>query len=109
CLAAQASRHHLVTQQADHPYDTSAALPGGPAIMIDKSTKVDLDAARAAVHTFEASIKGLNLPPETIADLKADIATMKAQLEKADPSHSIVAEAGHSLRKVAEDIGAGVL
>ena len=77
--------------------------------MTDKSVKVDLDAARAAVHTFETSLKGLNLPPETIADLKADIATMKAQLEKADPSHSIVAEAGHSLRKAAEDIGAEVL
>ena len=75
----------------------------------NKSINVDLDAARAAVHTFESSLEGLNLPPETVANLKSDIATMKAQLEKADPSHSIVAEAGHSLRKVAENVGAGVL
>jgi hypothetical protein len=77
--------------------------------MADKSVKVDLDAARAAVHTFEAALAGLNLPPQTKADLKADIATMKAQLEKADPSHSIVADAGHSLRKAVEGIEVEVL
>ena len=59
--------------------------------------------------TREEVIKRLEGVAKEIAELKADLATIKAQLQKPVPNGAILTEAGKSVRSIAEGIVAGMM
>ncbi|MDB5600943.1 MAG: hypothetical protein JWN71_2987 [Xanthobacteraceae bacterium] len=70
---------------------------------------LNMDTAKAALEKFESSLEGLKVQPELIDEMRADVATLRAQLAKSAPSQTILQEAGKTLRNVVEGIGAGLL
>jgi hypothetical protein len=71
--------------------------------------KLNIEAARTAVQTFESELSKVAIDDRAMQELAGDIATIKAQLMKPAPSMGILHEAGRSVRSVAEGIAAGVL
>jgi hypothetical protein len=65
--------------------------------------------ARDALRSFADAIKAISLTHEARSELEADVATLKAQLDKATPSPSILHETGRSLRNLVEGTVAGLL
>lgn len=78
-------------------YDTSQVV-----------TQVNVPAALQAIEGLEGELSQSSSTP-IIVELRADLATIKAQLSKSSPSQSILAEATKSLRSVAEGILAGAM
>jgi hypothetical protein len=62
-----------------------------------------------ALVKLESTIDESQLEQKDLLEIKADIATMRAQLAKPNPSSSILKEAGASLRKVLEGAAGGML
>jgi hypothetical protein len=73
------------------------------------SNSFNVGSAKEALDALTETLKGAMLPQDTLADIQADIETIRAQLAKATPSPSIVREAARSLRSIVEGIAAGVL
>jgi hypothetical protein len=71
-------------------------------------THINVPAAQHAIEGLEVELSQSTSTP-IVVELKADLATVKAQLSKSSPSHSILAEATKSLRNVAEGILAGAM
>lgn len=72
--------------------------------------KIDTKRICEALDHFESSIiSSANIPRDYLADLTADIATLRGQLAKTQPSVSILHEAGRSLRNVTEGALGGML
>jgi hypothetical protein len=67
-----------------------------------QSVTMKVDEAKAAIAAIEAHSGNLSLPADKLSDLQNDIDTIKAQLAKTTPSHSIVGEAARSIRNVIE-------
>jgi hypothetical protein len=70
---------------------------------------LEIEATEKALTAFEAALASASLPSDTLAELTADISTIRAQLAKSSPSRVIVQEAGKTLRNVVEGIGGGML
>jgi hypothetical protein len=75
----------------------------------DSHTEIDVQLARDALQSFEQLITSADAPHGKLSDLAADIATIKAQLTKPQPSATILREAGSSLRNLTEGIVSGAL
>jgi hypothetical protein len=72
------------------------------------SQNIELGALPTAVATFEATLS--ECPPSAMVnDLRADIATLKSQLTKAQPNKGILQEVGKSIRSITEGITAGAM
>lgn len=71
--------------------------------------KIDVGSVFGALTVLENAVEAAGLPEHEVEDIRADIATIKAQLAKAQPSATIVGEAGKSLRNIAEGIAGGLL
>lgn len=56
----------------------------------------------AAIGQLEAALASVALPDAEMNNLKADIATIKAQLAKPEPTRGVLREAGASLKNVLE-------
>jgi septation ring formation regulator EzrA len=65
---------------------------------------INVEQANAAIADLEKRLSELRVPAEKLSDIHSDIATIKAQLAKSTPSHSIVREAAHSIRKAVHEI-----
>ena len=70
---------------------------------------LNIETATTASARFEAAIATTPLPANTVEELKGDIHTIRAQLQKPSPSRLIIQEAGKSLRHVVEGIAGGML
>ncbi|MGE8940648.1 hypothetical protein ACO2I3_01915 [Leptospira interrogans] len=62
-----------------------------------------------ALHAFERALSAISLSEEHRKEAAADISTIKAQLEKAHPSTTILRETGKSLRNICEGAVGGAL
>ena len=71
-------------------------------------TKFDASIALRAIEGLEGELSQVS-STSAIAELRADLATIKAQLLKSSPSHSILAESTKSVRNVAEGILASAM
>ena len=83
---------------------------GSPGASQSFEFKLNVEAARTALHAFETELSKIVIDDRTRLDeLAADVATIKAQLSKSSPSLTILQEAGKSLRKITESVVAGVV
>ncbi len=87
----------------------SAVQQGSPGATQSQSVAIKIDEAKAAIAALEAGHGELKLPAEQLSDFRNDLATIRAQLAKAAPSHSIVREAARSVRTIAEGAVGGML
>lgn len=87
----------------------SAVQQGSPGATQSQSVVINVDEAKAAMAVIEAHYGDLNLPAEKLSDLQNDLTTIKAQLAKATPLHSIVCEGVRSIRNVVEGAIGGML
>lgn len=69
---------------------------------VESATSVDVPSVRATLQAFETDIDNAQVPTNIKGEIKAELATIRAQLEKATPSSSILREAGASLRNIVE-------
>ena len=76
---------------------------------VQSETTIQMDAAKQALPAFEDAIDYHRLAPIDAEEIKADLATIRAQLEKAKPSASILREAGRSLRNIIEGAAGGAI
>jgi septation ring formation regulator EzrA len=65
---------------------------------------IDAEQANAEIADLEKRLSELRVPAEKLFDIHSDIATIKAQLAKSTPSHSIVREAAHSVRNAVHEV-----
>jgi hypothetical protein len=82
--------------------NNSAVRQGSPGATQTQNVNINVDEAKAAIAALEAHIASLGLPADKLSDLHNDLATIKAQLAKTTPSHSILGEAAHSIRNITE-------
>lgn len=66
-------------------------------------TKVHIEDVRSALDSFEMAAARLPLPPEDADAIKADIETIRAQLQKPSPSSLILRECGQTMRGILEN------
>jgi len=65
---------------------------------------INVEEANAAIVDLETRLRELRVPPEKLSGIHNDIATIKSQLAKSTPSHSIVREAAHSIRNAVHEV-----
>ncbi len=70
---------------------------------------IDISKIASAAAKLEEALDTAELPRNVAAEIRSDLATIKAQLAKASPSRQILAEAGKSLRNLTEGIVAGAM
>jgi hypothetical protein len=70
---------------------------------------LNVEMINEALAAFETAVTSASLPPDTLADLSADISTIRAQLAKSSPNKGIIQEAGKSMRNIVEGIVGGML
>jgi hypothetical protein len=75
-------------------------------VAVDSFNSTDLT---KAIDDLAAEFLRAPEKPTRIAEIEADIATIRAQLAKPEPSKSILQEAGSSLRKLVEGVAAETL
>ena len=73
------------------------------------STTINLGDVRAAFAQLNDALKSAELPTPADSEMRADLDTIKAQLNKEAPSTTILQEAGRSLRTISEGLAANVL
>ena len=87
---------------------TGGAIQQGTTASTQNVTiKIDPQAVRDGIAGVENALKAETVKPETLAGIRADLDTIKAQLRKPEPSQSILVETGKSLRSVIEGAAAG--
>jgi hypothetical protein len=67
-----------------------------------QSVTINVDEIRAAIDTLERHSGNLGLPVDKLSELQSDITTIKAQLTKSAPPHSILGDAARSIQNVFE-------
>ena len=73
------------------------------------STTINLGDVRAAFAQLNDALKSAELPTPADSEMRADLDTIKPQLNKEAPSTTILQEAGRSLRTSSEGLAANVL
>ena len=86
----------------------STIQQGSPNATQTVSIHLNIGDVERAVAAFEVALASADLPAVTVAELKGDIATIRAQLSKAAPMPGILREAGRSMRNIVEGIAAGL-
>jgi len=75
-----------------------------------QSFHLNVESARNAIDALEAELAKIAISDHAqLNEIAGDVATIKGQLLKATPSLPILHEAGKSLRKITENVVAGVL
>lgn len=104
------------TKSASTNYTMTLHQPVGVAIQQGTASsvqnmhyQVDAGAASRALDILERELAAAPVPQDVLADLQADIATLRAQLSKSSPSFSILNEAGKSIRSITEGVIAGII
>jgi hypothetical protein len=87
----------------------SAIQQGSPGAKQRVEITLNVENVTNALTRFESEIAVAALPTKTMEELRGDINTIRAQLQKPSPSHPIIYEAGKSLRNVIEGIAGGML
>lgn len=87
----------------------STIQQGSPGAKQTVEITLNVENVTNALTRFESAIATAALPAKTMEELKGDIQTIRAQLQKPSPSHPIIQEAGKSLRNVVEGITGGML
>lgn len=87
----------------------STIQQGSPNATQNVQFTLNVESVRTALDQLDIAIADLNLPATTLAELQADIGTIRAQLSKPSPSLPILREAGRTLRNVIEGIAASAL
>jgi hypothetical protein len=64
-----------------------------------------LEAVGKFVAQLEAALAGTQLPEQALAELQADVSSIKAQLVSPKPKHSLIRECLISVRHVLEHAG----
>lgn len=67
--------------------------------------ELDLEAVGKFISELESAFAGMSLPAQTLAELQADVSSIKAQLASPKPKHSLIRECLVSVRHVLEHAG----
>ena len=95
---------HICRKPIVEAMTNSAIRQGSPGPTQRANIEPNIEAAKGALTALEGHLGQLNISPEALAGIKVEIARIKAQLAKSEPSHPIIREAAHSIRKVAEEV-----
>jgi hypothetical protein len=87
----------------------SAIQQSSPGAKQNVEFKLNIDEAKAALSTFQASIEASQLPRQHLDEISADLRTIASQLSKTSPSLQILQEAGRSVRSIVEGVAASLL
>lgn len=71
--------------------------------------ELDLEAVGKFVTQLEGALQGGKLPAEQLAELQADVASIKAQLGSPRPKHPFVRECLASIRRILENAAGEIL
>jgi len=99
----------LKTQLSKDAASCSAIQQGSPGAKQTVEITLNVESVTNALAGFASAIATAALPPKTVEELKGDIHTIRAQLQKPSPSRLIIQEAGKSLRNVVEGMTGGML
>ncbi len=69
---------------------------------VEIQSNISMVSVLEAVSSFEKSLENNALPNEIIEEIKADLQTIKLQMEKTKPNTSMAQEAGRSIRNILE-------
>ena len=72
-------------------------------------THVDMAAVAPALDQLEAALHWDDLSAADVHDIRADIATIRAQIGKRSPSSGAIVEAGRSMRAILENLAASAV
>lgn len=88
-----------------------SAVQQGTASSIQQvsSSSINVEVVRAGIAQLEEALRASEIPSSVLAEFRAELETIKAQLGKAQPSISILREAGQSLRTITESVAANTL
>lgn len=107
---------HLDPREPEEPLTMSNSINigvmSGGAIQqgtSESTQNFEVDLATRVLADFEAALASEDVPHNQLANIRADIATIKAQLAKPEPSRAILREAGKSVRSVVEGVFAGAI
>jgi hypothetical protein len=81
-----------------------AGSPGATA-----TVSVHINHIAEALAKVEAAAAGLDLDGDAAADLRGEIATIRAQLDKKSPTPIILRESANTLRSIGENLAAGAM
>lgn len=82
----------------------SAIQQGSPGA--SQNVTINVTDIREALADYEAALGECAIPSKDLAAIQADIATLRAQLAKEQPSPGVLKEIGKSLRTVTENVAA---
>jgi len=88
---------------------TGSTIQQGSPNSTQQQVAINVASADKALADLEQSLAESEVAADTLAEMKADIQTIRAQMAKPSPSMTIVREAGKSLRNVVEGGVGGML
>jgi hypothetical protein len=94
-------------QQAGPGAQQQNASPG--AVQVSGQDAADLDRVREFLQQFDASTHELQLPPEQADELRAEVATIRAQAGSPKPRYHVIRESLRSVRAILEQAGGGAV
>jgi len=71
--------------------------------------ELDLEAVGKFIAQLEGALQGAKLPAEQLAELQADVASIKAQLGSPKRKHQFLRECVASIRRILENAGGEIL
>jgi len=89
---------------------TGVVQQAGIGSTLNASPCFDATEVSSALKTLETEIALADVPnSRELRQLSSELATVRAQLSAPEPRHSVIREAGHSIRNMAEGAAGGVL
>lgn len=92
-------------QQGSPGAQQQSASPGATQVTGDA---VDLPRVRAFIQKFNEHAHQLQLSSELAAEIRAEVATIRAQSESPKPKSHVIRESLRSVRSILEQAGGGV-
>jgi hypothetical protein len=107
--AAQPSVHTTNNAVYVHGSVQGAVQQAGDHATLNASVQIDTRALSVALDRFEETLERVTMDAQVRDDLLADVATLRAQLRKAQPSRSVIQATVSAIRDLAVGVAAGLL
>jgi hypothetical protein len=87
----------------------SAVQQGSPEARQSQDVTIKVEEAKVAIAAIEAHMSTLKLPADELSNLQGELDTIKIQIAKPAPSHTILIEAAGTVRNIVEGAIGGML
>jgi hypothetical protein len=87
----------------------SAVQQGSPEAPQSQDVTIKVEEAKVAIVAIEAHMSSLKLPADELSNLQGELDTIKIQIAKPAPSHTILIEAAETVRNIVEGAIGGML